>query len=138
MYIQPLVEYKANYHDVTWYATVTWRARRATDGITNRKQKEKRERAVREKMRRIHTKVRHPLHFTSVTPTWNSLSVFDRFGLGSCRWGGFGMAIMTAIWRLVFAGGCLKNNRCSGFSKGIGRMTWPWTYCWGTRTGEEG
>ena len=34
MYIQPL-EY-----DVMWYATVTWRARRATDdGKTNRKQK---------------------------------------------------------------------------------------------------
>ena len=60
MYIQSL-EYKDIYHDVMRYATVTWRARKATDdGKTNRKQKtssEKKRKAKKKKQERTRRSV---------------------------------------------------------------------------------
>jgi len=131
MYVQPL-EHKDIYHDVMWYATVTWRARKAMGQLIEskkqatgrRKKREKKKKKKREKIQERHTTVRHPLHLTSVTPTLNSDSAYGRLGMGSC-WGDLGIEIMTATWRVVSAGGCLKNKRCSGFSQEIGRATWP-------------
>jgi len=121
-YIQPL-EYKDIYHDVMWDATVTWRARRATDdGKTNGKQKTS-EQSKKRITWETHTKVRYPVHFTSVTPIWNSSSVCVRFGRGLWCWGGLGIETMTATRRVASSGGRLKNNRFSGFSQRIGRAT---------------
>lgn len=104
------------------YATVMQREQEERLVTIGKRMESKRvEKRIRVKIQ----KVRQPVHFTSVTPTWKPFSGCVQFGRGPCRWRGLGIEIMTATWRVVSAGGCRKTNRFSGLSRKMGRATWP-------------